>query len=127
VRERCSWRAGLVALALALAVGLSRTSTFTWPSRLAVGGVEATAAALVVRSWKRRRREGSTSLPFARLAAWTVLATAGLAWELDELFGSPRSAYPTASSLIEAAMASSPWAKAAVVATWLALGLVVAW
>lgn len=126
MRGRWPRRAGLVVLALAVAVGLSCTSTFTWPARLVVGGVEVTGAALVVRSWRQGRPAGPTSIPLARLLAWTMLLVAGLAWELDELFASPRSAYPTASSLIDAAMASRPWVKAAVVVAWLALGAVVA-
>lgn len=126
--ERASLRTSVLVVAgVAVAIGLSRTSTFTWPARLIVAFVELAAAALVVRSWQKGRPGDPVRLPFARLWAWTMLAAAGAAWELEELFQSPRSAYPTASSLLGAAMAASPWVKAAVVAAWLALGVVLVW
>lgn len=119
------WPIGLALVAVAIAI--AETRTFSWPARVSVATVELGAAALLGWSWRRGRREEGGALSPSRLVAWGVLVAAGVAWELDELFRSPRVAYPTASSLLGDAMAATVWAKAAIVLAWLVLGMVLVW
>ena len=59
--------------------------------------------------------------PAGGAVPWLLLIAAAVAWELAALFGSPRSAHPTVSSIYDS-VARWQAAKAAILFGWLALG-----
>ena len=71
----------------------------------------------------RRGSEPTTavSAPRRGTAVWVVLLVALVAWELLELFSSPREAHPTLSSVADTIM-SVHVGRAAMFALWLAAG-----
>ncbi len=91
---------------------------FTDPALLAVMA----AASLAVGSarWQRRRRLPTPASAVA-LRPWLVVLGALLVWETVAFSLSPRSAHPTLSSIMDAALGPRPLEAAAFVA-WLALG-----
>jgi hypothetical protein len=98
----------------------SGVRTFTHPAELLTGLPIMVVAALLVRGG---RGGGSTSQKPARwLAGWAALACAVFAWEMHELFSSPRHDYPTMSSIGDAVLRTSRVTHASAFAVWLAIG-----
>lgn len=123
-------------------------ATFTWPARLAVLG---TAVVLLEAAGRRRSStRGATATGRATTGAaaageaaagdagggragarsggyvvWIALILALGAWELNALFRSPRSMYPTLSSLADVGLGHHA-VRAAAFVVWLAAGWVLA-
>lgn len=113
-------------------------ATFTWPARLAVLGT----AVVLLEAAGRRRSSTRGATATGRAAAgdagggragarsggyvvWIALILALGAWELNALFRSPRSMYPTLSSLADVGLGHHA-VRAAAFVVWLAAGWVLA-
>lgn len=127
--------AGLAGAALATVA--ARTRPFTWPADV-VTAVAALPAAVVVVHRLAGGAAGERDVPAAGdvdaaggqpsagaplrwWLAWIGLFAASLAWELVAYVGSPRSAHPTLSALLDS-VDSSAAGRAVAFATWLVLG-----
>lgn len=117
----------VMALVVAMAYSLvaTRFEPYTTPMRVATAVPCILLVALaVVRRWHHRRLPaGSGDEPGSRwlLAVWVVLMGAAVAFQLVLYLSSPRSAYPTLSSLAGIAF-GWPGARPLAFAAWLLLG-----
>jgi hypothetical protein len=110
----------LVALAVAYSWVAAGFHPFTWPMRIA------TALPIVFAlfvAWRRSdgERVSARGRYRAGLWVWATLLVLLIVWELIAYAGSPRHDHPTLSSIAETVM-STQAARAAVFATWLAVG-----
>ena len=100
----------------------SGVRTFTGGAEIVVGVPILVAFAIGV-SWRRTTHltdDGPT-----HPAVWVVLVLALVAWELFELFSSPRHDHPTISSIGDRILDPRP-VRAAVFAAWLVVGWLLA-
>jgi len=101
----------------------SDVRTFTHPAEALTGlPIVVVAFALVVARRHRKGRRLASDKPARWLAGWAALAVVLFAWEMHELFSSPRHDYPTMSSIGEAVLRSSRVTHALAFALWLAAG-----
>lgn len=93
-------------------------SSFTWPAQ-----VTTFAAIAVVLGFAAVRRRDDTPVHLGRtgVAVWASWLAAVTGWELWALFGAPRSAHPTISSLLDELISSHP-ARAGAMVLWLVFG-----
>ena len=120
-----------MALAAAWAVVASFTHVFTWQADLVTAVPLVVAATVVVARVRVQRRAvgptGGSAAPGTAAVGvygwlmWTTPVAAVTAWELFCYFHSPRTRYPTLSSLIDM-LDSTRVGKAIAFAAWLALG-----
>jgi len=124
MRERIS--AGTV-LAGAALVGVAwsagTTHSFTWPALVVTTAVA--AFVLVIAARAPRSTGAVRSRPQRRDLTWGAVAVVASGWQLAAYFQSPRTDYPTISSMLDAADAHSPL-RAVVFLGWVLLGLVLA-
>jgi hypothetical protein len=119
---------------IAYAIGASFTRPFTAAADVLTGVVCVVGMAVLVARWRRPRgieapavAEDATRGRSCRSTSgvwWAVpigLTVAVIAWELTTYAGSPRSAHPTLSSLIDLVDGSRP-GKSVAFMVWLALG-----
>lgn len=112
-------RALLVVLAAGWALTLALTRTFTLPADvLTAAGILAGG----VLAWRRLRPRQPRPWPRGGILLWCALALAVAAFELIMLFHSPRSSYPTISSLANAAVFGHAWGRPIFGLIWLAIG-----
>jgi hypothetical protein len=112
---------GAVAVVFVFSWFVTGFHSFTWPARFTVLG----SAVVLLRTVDRTRTppDGPPSVGSwsTGLGIWVALIVLLGAWELNALFRSPRSVYPTLSSLADIALGHHPVRMVAFVG-WLALG-----
>jgi hypothetical protein len=111
----------LIIMGLGYAWVASAARTFTRPAE-ALTAVPIAVVAIALARSGRDERQPVDEMPARWLSGWAVLALVTFAWEMRELFGRPRYAYPTLSSIGDAVVRSSRFAHAAIFALWLAIG-----
>lgn len=112
-------RALLGVLAVGWALALALTRTFTLPAdALTAAGILAGGAL----AWRSLRPRQPHPWPRGGVLLWGALALAVVAFELIMLFHSPRSSYPTISSLANAAVFGHAWGRPVFGLIWLAIG-----
>lgn len=118
---RVSWRVvAVVAAALVYSWIASGLRPFTHPEAVAVG-MPITAA--FIATLRSARRDHDAAVPESRrgVVVWRGLLAAFLIWELISYRSSPRSDYPTFSSITDTIMSTHP-GRFAMFAVWLAIG-----
>ena len=136
-----AWRAAAAAAVLAYSWWVTTFRSFTWPIRIATA---LPGAVVLVAAWRDRRRRSSLrawlsvwravlgrahrSLPVkARVAwraatvVWSLLIAAVAGWELMARLHSPRTEYPTISSMV-GSLTQSHAVRFAVFVLWLLFG-----
>ena len=113
---------GWVAVAVVYATVASRFAPLTWPSMLAT--LPPAAVVFWVGMRGRPTREGPAMvLRRSRLMPWVVVGVAGIALEIAAVLQSPRSDFPTLSSIVSPlAGDSAGWYRFAGYLAWFALG-----
>jgi hypothetical protein len=115
----------VVVVGLGYAWVASDVRTFTHPAEVLTGlPIIVVGVALVV--GHRQRQRLASDQPARWLAWWAALAVILFAWEMHELFASPRHDYPTLSSIGDAVLRSSRVTHALAFGLWLAVGLYLA-
>ena len=91
----------------------------TWAAMMATLPPLAVATVLAVR---RPNRPPAPALGLRRVLPWMTVLAAGTVWELVALVGSPRSDFPTISSIVSPMAGTHWWFRFAGYLAWFAAG-----